>query len=212
MRHARLISVVTALILSLSSCDRPIFGGLTIVADRDALILEGTIDKRAPKRLASALAARPGTTTIVLYFVPGARDDRAGRRLAQIIHEGDLRTVVPPGGLVAAGGTDLFLAGTRRLIAPDACVGVHSWSGGLFGVEEGRYLPRDDPAHIRFRAYYKKMGMKDEFYWFSLESASVDGMHWMRGIEINHFGLSDRRVKQRATKSETDHRCRARMG
>ena len=195
----------------LTACDRHIFGGLSVIAEEDALVLSGRIDSGATRRFTSALAARPDITTIVVALVPGARDMHVARDLARLSREKGLSTVVPAGGLVAEAGIDLFLGGVNRVIAPDACVGVHSWSGGLFGVEEGRYLPRDDPAHIPHRAFYKQMGVSEDFYWFSLKAASVDGMHWMRGIEINHFGLSHRRISQGESGSEVDHRCAARF-
>ena len=190
-----------------SACDSPILGGgLSVVASGDALILTGRVDRSAPDRMAAMLQAWPGVTNIILRHVPGARDPAANRRLARMLRAAGLTTIVP------AGGTDLFLAGVQRLAAFDACIGVRSWAGGMFGVEEGRFVPRDNPEHAPYLEFYRELGVPNGFYWFAISAAGADGMHWMRAIEINHFRLSGRRVPDGLTGAEIDHLCEGRAG
>ena len=82
----------------------------------------------------------------------------------------------------------------------------------MFGVEEGRFLPRDNPEHVPYLEFYRELGVPDGFYWFAISAAGADGMHWMRAIEINHFRLPSRRVRDGPTGAEIDHLCQDRAG
>ncbi len=213
MRRILRIVLIGLALSGPSACDSPILGGgLSIVVSGDAFVLTGRVDRRAPDRMAAMLDAWPGVTKVVLRRVPGGRDQAANRRLARMVRAAGLTTIVPTGGLVAAGGTDLFLAGVERIAAFDACIGVRSWAGGMFGVEEGRFLPRDNPEHVPYLEFYRELGVPDGFYWFAISAAGADGMHWMRAIEINHFRLPSRRVRDGPTGAEIDHLCQDRAG
>ena len=74
---------------------------------------------------------------------------------ARLVRSYGLNTVVLADSLIASGGVDFFLAGVERTIEPGAKLGVHTWGGDGFS---GAELPRDDPEHNCYLAYYSEMG------------------------------------------------------
>ena len=66
-------------------------------------------------------------------------------------------------------------------------LGVHSWGGDDF---TGAELPRDDPAHDLYLDYYSEMGIPTEFYWFTLEAAPVEDVHFMTPEEIAQYKIT----------------------
>jgi len=40
-----------------------------------------------------------------------------------------------------------------------------------------------------FLDFYREMEIPEEFYWFTLEAAPPQRIHWMSDEEIMHFGL-----------------------
>lgn len=93
--------------------------------------------------------------------------------------------------MTASGGTDLLLSGARRIVECDVQVGVHSWASGrwIFGLVNGDELPRDDPAHRSYLDYYRDIGIPEAFYWFTLEAAPPDSIHWMNEDEMERYRI-----------------------
>ncbi|WP_343561662.1 hypothetical protein [Kiloniella sp. b19] len=161
-------------------------------ADGDSLIFTGEIDGNTLGSLKRALRDNPGVTQIHLLEVPGSVDDEASlTALADFIRRRDLITVVPSDGLVASGGTDMALMGTTRIIEDGACIGVHSWAvPTLLGYESGADVPDSSPDHDLYLDFYESVDIPEDFYWFTLEAAGPEEIHWMSPEEINFFGLS----------------------
>jgi len=101
-------------------------------------IAEGVVDGSTPAIIEEAITNNPKVKELVLKWVPGSANDEANLR------------------------TDLFLAGTERIVGPGACVGIHSWAfGGLLGqMKEGRDFPRDAEVHTPYLSYYEEVGMR----------------------------------------------------
>jgi len=210
MRASRSALFATLLFAAACSGEMP----LTATPDGNAIHLVGVIDDSTPGELTNALALNTAATEILLQNIPGSIDDDANISAARTLREVGIGTRVPASGVVASGGTDLFLAGAKRQIEDGACVGVHSWAtGGLFGVVEGRDIPKDDEAHDLYLNYYKEMGIPEDFYWYTLEVASAAGIHWMSPREINRFGLATTPVgtSQYESVAARDARCNARL-
>ncbi|MEW5250810.1 COG3904 family protein [Microbulbifer sp. 2201CG32-9] len=165
---------------------------LSFVVQGDRLVAQGVIDGSTPDLLRKVVSENAQIKTLVLQFVPGSVDDEANLETARFVRSAGLHTLVPTDGIVASGGTDLFLAGETRSIEPGACVGVHSWAeAGLFGgLVNGDEVPRDDPQHRLYLDYYDEMGIASEFYWYTLEAAPADSIYWMPAEAINRFGMS----------------------
>ena len=168
------------------------------------LFVEGTINGTSLEETTRALDDHPTVDTVVLTSVPGSMDDEVNLATGRLVRARGLTTLLPARAMVASGGTDLFLSGERRILVTGAetserpAIGVHSWAavsggllGSLFGEEvAGKDVPRDDEQHQLYLAYYRSLGIPEDFYWFTLEAAPADGMHWMTDAEIERFGLA----------------------
>jgi Ca2+-binding EF-hand superfamily protein len=155
------------------------------VRGRDA-VMTGVIGPSTPGRVLELITEHPEVRRIVMPEVPGSLDDDSNIRAARYVRRAGLATHVPANGEVASGGTDFFQAGVERTAGSGARFGVHSWDG--IG-EEGRELPRDDPEHDRYIDYYREMGIPEEFYWFTLEAAPADDIHWMTAEELERYSM-----------------------
>ncbi|WP_120500338.1 alpha/beta hydrolase [Roseovarius sp. EL26] len=181
----------------------------------NALVIEGVIDADTLANLQQTLRENPEVNRLILQNVPGSADDESSlTSLGQFIRKSDLATFVPANGVVASGGTDMVAMGKVRIIAPGACVGVHTWAeGGLLGADTGADLPRNDPRHQMYLSFYQEMGIPEEFYWFTLNAAGADDVHWMTKEEINRYRLSTVPVKgdSAETREQREQRCYARL-
>lgn len=154
----------------------------------DTLFMNGVIDSDVKIKLQKALRRNPRVTSITMENVEGSADDEANLEAARIVREKKLNTLVPSYGLIASGGTDFFLAGVKRTAEKGAKIGVHSWSGD--DIKDARALPKDHIEHKRYLQYYKKMGIPSAFYWYTLEAAPSEGMHWMTPSEMKKYKIT----------------------
>ncbi len=164
--------------------------GATFEVSGAVAVMTGTIGASTPGRMLELLLEHPEVETIRMEDVPGSIDDEANLRAARWVRRFGLTTVVPAGGMVASGGTDFFLAGERRLVEGGARLGVHSWAG-MEG--EGADVEEDHPEHQKYLDYYAEMGIPAEFYWYTLEAAPADDIHWMTEEEIERFAVATER-------------------
>jgi hypothetical protein len=160
---------------------------LSFSANGNRLIANWVIDGTTLDAYARAMRDTPSADSIVLKNVGGSADDDANLVLSHKIHKAGMKTHVPADGLIASGGVDLFLAGTDRSLEKGACVGVHSWKGN--GVE-GASLPRNSSEHDKYLAYFKSTGIQEALYWFTLQAAPANGMHYMTQAEIDKYGVT----------------------
>lgn len=199
---------VIAACLFLAGCGYP---ETEFVARGTQLVLTGVIDGTTLGSLQQARAENPSANVISLLSVPGSADDENSlEKLTRYIRTEGLRTVVPANGLVASGGTDMALMGRGRVIEPGACIGVHSWAAGAFGLtlDTGAELPRNAPEHQLYLEFYREIGIPEAFYWFTLTVAGPDDVHWMSPQEINRFRLSDVPVPASSeTAAQREERC-----
>ena len=161
--------------------------GAVFEVEGDHAVMHGTIGPSTPGRVLELILEHPDVDTIVLVDVPGSMDDDANLRAARCVRRHGFTTVLPERAEVASGGTDFFLAGRERIIESPVRLGVHSWAGF---DEEGADLPRDHPEHRKYIDYYREMGIAEEFYWFTLEAAPADDIHWMTDEELRRFGMA----------------------
>ena len=152
----------------------------------------GAIDETTPEQVKKLIQKNPEVTTIVMSNVEGSVDDEANVVAARLVRQHGYKTHVPANGVIASGGVDFFLAGFERTIEESAQLGVHPWSGdGIIGVE----VPKDDPQHQLYLKYYEEMGIPSDFYWFTLESAPTESIHWMTVEEIQRYELITSQVE-----------------
>jgi hypothetical protein len=160
--------------------------GATFEIDGEVATMTGVIGASTPGRMLELILEHPEVDTIVMQDVPGSMDDEANLRAARYVRRHRFHTHLPSDGEVASGGTDFFQAGATRTAEPGARFGVHSWSGM---EEQGADLPRDHPEHQMYLGYYREMGIPLDFYWYTLEAASADDIHWMTPAEIVEYSM-----------------------
>lgn len=186
LRPAFNMTFVLGFGLLLTACNELDYEPLQFSVETDQIVARGTIDASALNTFEAITRANPKIKVLVLQKIDGSVDDEANLELGRMVREAGFTTIVPSNGLVASGGTDLFLAGAERIIEERACIGVHSWGGFV----EGRHVPRTSWHHVPYLKYYRDLAISEEFYWFTLESASINDMHWMTTDEVDRYALA----------------------
>ncbi len=90
----------------------------------------------------------------------------------------------------------LFCSGVERIVEKGAKIGVHSWCCvNDLSAEE---LPKEHPAHQDKLNYFTQMMgelIGPKFYFYTLESASFDNIHWMSDSEIQQWKVATQFIK-----------------
>ncbi len=163
--------------------------------------MSGVIGPSTPGRVLELILVHPRVEEIWMEDVPGSIDDDSNLRAARLVRRFGLATVAPGDAVIASGGTDFFLAGEPRAVEAGARIGVHSWGGF---EEDGDEVALDDPAHAMYVEYYAEMGVPEDFYWFTLDAAPAEGIHWMTPDELERYGVSDRVAGEVASARDTE--------
>jgi len=181
-------SVFTSALLCavIYACAAP-YPALVFERKDDAFHLNGVIDERALTAFDEAVAAEPGIKTLIFEYVPGSLNDDANLELARKVHNAGFTTRILKNGLIASGGTDLFLAGVKRHVETGACIGVHTWGDADY---IGSEVPENHPDHQPYLAYYKEIGIDESFYWYTLKAAGPDDAHWMTQAEQVQYAIA----------------------
>ena len=155
-----------------------------------ALVENGTIDGKSLKHFERMMEDHPEITRINVQEMPGSENDEVNVQLGRAVHALDMHVHILDNGMVASGGTDFFLAGTKRTVGSGVRIGVHSWSSG---GQEATDCPEDSPEHDLFLDYYEAIGFsKDwsrEFYFFTINAETAANIHWMTEAEIEQYGM-----------------------
>ena len=160
---------------------------LSMAVRDDLLFVMGVINDGSDAAMIELLNRSPDVRTVVLTLVPGSMNDEINVALGRKLRSAGMTMYLPARGMVASGGTDLLISGSRRIVEPGAKVGVHSWGAFWRG---GDKLPRDDPRHGLYLDYYREMNVPEEFYWFTLDAAPPEDIHWMTEAEIERYRIS----------------------
>ena len=149
-------------------------------------VMTGDLRSNAKQRFERLFEDHPDLEWIELLDCPGSLDDDAVAEAGRFVRGQGVNTRVPSDGEIYSGAVDLFIAGVQREYQDGGIVGVHSWSDGRV---EGADLPEDAAVHDLYLNYYEDMGITTEFYWFTLNAASYDGIHEMTRDEMVQYGL-----------------------
>lgn len=163
-----------------------------IALPTDAVILGGgALTGETLINVARGLNMGDNVKTLVLTGIEGSADDQLNIELGRAVHNAGMSTYLISDGQIASGAVDLFMAGVSRSAGDgvDARIGVHSW--GSFDSDDptGADLPRDHPAHQPMLNYFADIDVDPDFYWFTLEAAPFDSIHWMTPGEIQRWGV-----------------------
>jgi hypothetical protein len=155
--------------------------------NKDTLYMKGVIYNNTLDDIQEVFNNNPEITTLVMEEVSGSINDHINLLASREIRKRNINTYLPENGMVASGGTDMFLAGKKRQVHPTAELGVHSWSGGDKAALE---YPKEDEAHTKYLEYYKEMQIPVDFYWYTLKAAPADSIHWMTPKEIVKYKVA----------------------
>ena len=154
--------------------------------DGELAYMIGTIDSSTPFRVMELVHYHPKVHTIVMVDVPGSIDDDSCIRASRIVRKHGLNTHVPSDGEVASGGTDFFQSGVIRTCEEGAKFGIHSWAELN---AEGSDYPRDHEVHKMYLSYCDDMGIPQSFYWYTLEAAPAEDIHYMTEHELDKYKM-----------------------
>ena len=155
------------------------------VIDEHTAALVGTTDGRSPAQLAAMLAAWPQIERLEFVEAPGTVDDLANLKMGRLLRARGISTSVSAGGSVRSGAVELFLAGARRTIAPEAEFAVHGWLD-YDGCGADDYPP-GSPEHQRYLDYYTDMGMtraEAARFYAMTNSVPFEDALWLDGVEM----------------------------
>jgi len=163
--------------------------------DAPALLINGgAITAETLLEFAHARHLYPQANSLIFGGVEGSADDVLNLELGRAVHDAGFATHLVSDGVIASGAVDLFLAGVERSAGDQqaARFGVHSW--GSFDSDEptGSELPRNHPAHQAMLSYFNDVQINPDFYWFTLEAAPFDEIHWMTAAEISQWNMLTR--------------------
>lgn len=148
--------------------------------------MNGVINSDTLTVIKKLFADYPDVNTLVMQNVPGSMDDEINLLASREIRKQGIATHIPADGMVASGGTDMFLAGAVRTIEAGAKLGVHAWATD---ENEATDYPKNHQEHVKYLQYYQEMGIPSDFYWYTIEAASADDIHWMTENEITKYGV-----------------------
>ena len=162
----------------------------SISKDKRKIILNGEINISAFKKFTQLAEQYPTVKKIEIINCLGSINDEVNLELAGYIHDNKYDIHLLDNGSVASGGTDLFLAGHERTMGNNTKIGVHSWAGLRKTATD---FPRGHKKHQLYINYYKAIGFSpkqaEDFYYFTINAAPADSMHYMTKNEIRNFNL-----------------------
>lgn len=150
--------------------------------------LQGAINSKAFDDFKNLADNYPMTKTIHIINCEGSINDEVNLALSKYIFDNGYSIILKEGGYISSGGTDLFLAGVNRKLEKNVRVGVHSWGNDKFSAAD---FPAGHQYHQSYIQYYQDVGMSksmaEEFYYFTIYSAGVDGMYWLSDKELEKY-------------------------
>ncbi|RXM40691.1 alpha/beta hydrolase [Chryseobacterium sp. CH21] len=156
----------------------------TIEVKGKKAFINGTIGETFYHLFVKTLNKNPQLETIVMLEIPGSVNDEWNIKSCLLLSEKGLNTELLNNSIVESGGTDLFVSGKKLIIADGAKIGVHSWGGDKIVAAE---LPKNHPEHKMFLDFYDKVKVDSSFYWYTLNAAPAEGMHFMTKSEIEKY-------------------------
>ena len=172
----------------ISTCLIPMEGDepLSFSVEKNIAVVSGVVCDGSPEAFNQMLLEHSDIEKLVLENIDGSADDDANLLLGRLIRKNNLTTSLREFSHIASGGTDLYLAGSKREWTKGAQIGVHSWSDG---VKDGSDYSHDSPEHRQYLDYYNEMGIPEDFYWFTLSVASANDMHYLTFEELEKYNM-----------------------
>ncbi len=156
--------------------------------EKKSIVLDGVINSSALIEFKKIAKQYPTIKMLEIVNCDGSINDDVNLELAAYIHNQGFDIHLLDNGLIASGGTDLFLAGKKRTIGEKTRIGVHSWAGR---TEKATDFPKDHKYHKPYIAYYKSVGFTqqeaEDFYFFTINAAGPEDVHFMTSEELKKY-------------------------
>jgi len=156
--------------------------------DEKSIVLDGVINSSAYNVFKRLTDENPQIKRLEIVNCDGSINDDVNLKLAKYIYDKGFSTHLNDNGLVASGGTDLFLAGRKRTKGVNTKIGVHSWAGSNVTATD---FPVGHKNHLPYIKYYVSVGFTqqraEDFYYFTINAAPAEGVHWMTALEIEQY-------------------------
>ncbi|NQY28558.1 MAG: alpha/beta hydrolase [Flavobacteriaceae bacterium] len=196
------ICLITLIVINpLSSCskdDAPTTttvlrtkGIFKILHGDTTLEMNGVIGSSSLNDFNTLYTSFPTVTTINIKDCDGSMDDETNLQLSTRVHQLGINIHLLENGLIASGGVDFFLAGIQRTKGNNTRVGVHSWSDG--NGTQATDFAIGHAYHLPYINYYISVGftqqLAEDFYYYTINAATADNIHWMTDAEISTYNI-----------------------
>ncbi|WP_196888345.1 hypothetical protein [Aureivirga sp. CE67] len=169
--------------------------GIFTVVDANTITMDGEIGHNSKKNFDKLIAEYSEINQINIVEILGSNNDEVNLQLSKTVYQNNINTHLNDNGLIASGGVDFFLSGHKRTKGTNTKIGVHSWGGEDDNGNEvtATDFPEGHEYHLPYIEYYKSVGFSQEeaeaFYYFTINAASFDSIHWMTDAEIEQYKL-----------------------
>lgn len=166
--------------------------GIFKVLEGDTTIeMNGIIGSSSLNHFNTLYSTFPNINTVNIKQCDGSEDDETNLLLSKRVHDLNINIHLLDNGSIASGGVDFFLAGIQRTKGTNTQIGVHSWSDG--NGTEATDFPVGHANHLLYINYYVSVGFTqqqaEDFYYFTINAAPANGIHWMTDQEIETYGV-----------------------
>lgn len=168
------------------------YGVFTVLDDDLTVLMDGEITSSSLTDFNSLDAAFPNINKINIKNCGGSSDDTINLQLSIKVHQKGINIHLMDDGEIASGGVDFFIAGILRTKGSNTKIGVHSWadSDGTTATD----YPVGHANHLPYISFYVSVGFTqqqaEEFYYFTINAAPADDIHWMTDEEITQYNLT----------------------
>lgn len=200
MKLIRLIALPLFLLLligcqkddAITTDDQRTFGIFTVLEDNATIEMNGDITSRLENDFDRMLAAFPNAKKVIMKDCPGSLDDETNLKVSKKMHERGFEFHLMATSVIASGAVDMYVGGVKRTREAGSKIGVHSW-GSEPGEPIATSYPRGHAVHLPYINYYKSVGFSQQeaeaFYYFTIEAAPANDIHWMTDQEINTYKI-----------------------
>ena len=169
--------------------------GIFKIENSTTVEMDGAINSNSLNNFNALIVANPDINTINIVNCDGSLDDVTNLQLSKLVHDRGTNIHIKDNGTIASGGTDFFLAGTKRTKGSNTRIGIHAWASEDDNGNEvsATDFPVGHANHQQYIDYYVSIGFTpqqaEEFYYFTINSAPAEKIHWMTDEEIAQYGM-----------------------
>lgn len=166
------------------------FGIFKVLENNTTTEMNGTIGSSTLTNFNNLETSFPDINKINIKNCDGSSDDEINLLLSAKVNKKGIDIHLMDNGEIASGGVDFFIAGAQRTKGDNTRIGVHAWAGDN---ETATDFPKGHKNHLPYINYYVSVGFTqqeaEDFYYFTINAATADSIHWMTEIEITQYNL-----------------------